>query len=928
MLNEKNLQKEFGSPSEEIEYLRERVKQSEEKARRNFSEVNTDSIIRDEIRSYAALPEDIIPKGQRVMENHAKEIVLELTPETHDKKIEELFGVLEEKGIKNALTILAHFKNPHLEDDFHRFLVQYVKSGYGSSSESIPVSDKKALRHTLFEVSFPLKKPDEKEKPLKEVLTMMEQFYMGLIGATGEKEDRNYFSIEVANPEGDKETAFYVSVPDTKKDLFEKQIISVFPDVKIFERKDDYNIFNYGGEFVCGFATLHENSIFPIKTYDAFDYDPLNIILNAFSKLEKDTEGAALQIVLEPEKGDFLWSYKDALKKLEAGIKPKEALDMRHSFAGYFGKTVKDIFLGAAKEMIMPGGTSSSEKKPENNGALIEEVKQKIATPLCHAAIRIVASAKTYERAHDIFESIKVSFSQFEKTTGNKFKWHKVEGESKFHFARAFSYRAPVKSESIPLSIREITTIVHFPDNIESSPHLRVATSASAPAPVGLPESGVTLGINADRNTTTVVRMLPEDRLRHMYVIGQTGTGKTTLLKNMIIQDIKAGDGVCFIDPHGSDINDILAAIPKERINDVIYFDPGHSARPMGLNMLEYDPAFPEQKTFVVNELLSIFNKLFDMKVAGGPMFEQYFRNSVQLVMDSPESGNTLLEVMRVLSSKEFRNEKLSTCKNPLVVQFWREIAEKAGGESSLQNMVPYITNKFDVFLSNDVMRTIVLQEESAFNLREIMDTKKIFLVNLSKGRLGEINANLLGLILVGKILMAALSRVDSFGKTLPPFYLFMDEFQNITTSSISDILSEARKYGLSLTVAHQFIAQLDEKIKDAVFGNVGSVAAFRVGAEDSEFLKKQFEPVFSETDLMNLDNRQCFIRLLSHGKPLRPFSMHTLPPEKGMPEIAPKIKELSYLRYGKDRLLVEDEIMSRYKKPAPEPPRSLETPL
>jgi hypothetical protein len=268
------------------------------------------------------------------------------------------------------------------------------------------------------------------------------------------------------------------------------------------------------------------------------------------------------------------------------------------------------------------------------------------------------------------------------------------------------------------------------------------------------------------------------------------------------------------------------------------------------------------------------------------------------------------------LADKTFRQLKLSRCKNPIVVQFWKEIAEKAGGEASLSNIVPYITSKFDVFLSNEIMRPIVAQEKSSFNFREIMDDKKILLVNLAKGRLGDINSNLLGLIIVGKLLMAALSRVDSFGKELPPFYLYIDEFQNVTTDSISTILSEARKYKLSLTIAHQFIAQLDEKIKDSVFGNVGSMSVFRVSSEDSEYLEKQFAPVFSAKDLMNVDNHNSFVKKLSGGRPVKPFSMETNLPPRGTKILLDKIKELSYLKYGKDRGEVESIIMEKYKKP------------
>ena len=387
----------------------------------------------------------------------------------------------------------------------------------------------------------------------------------------------------------------------------------------------------------------------------------------------------------------------------------------------------------------------------------------------------------------------------------------------------------------------------------------------------------------------------------------------------MAIQDIQNGDGVCVIDPHGVDINDILGAVPKHRMKDVIYFDPGYTKRPMALNMLEYDENYPEQKTFVVNEMFSIFQKLYgDVPESMGPMFEQYFRNATMLVIEDPSSGNTLLDVSRVLANEEFRKMKLSECKNPIITQFWRDVAEKAGGESALANIVPYITSKFDVFLANDIMRPIIAQSKSSFNFRKIMDERKILLVNLAKGRLGDINAHLIGLILVGKILMAALSRVDDIqqgGQNTPDFYLYLDEFQNITTDSISTILSEARKYKLCLTIAHQFIAQLDDKIKNSVFGNVGSICSFRVGADDAEYLKNQFEPVFTVNDLMNIDNRNAYLKMLVDGRPVRPFNIETLPPAQGSPEIIETLKQFSYLTYGRDREEVEKEIQAKYNK-------------
>jgi hypothetical protein len=308
-----------------------------------------------------------------------------------------------------------------------------------------------------------------------------------------------------------------------------------------------------------------------------------------------------------------------------------------------------------------------------------------------------------------------------------------------------------------------------------------------------------------------------------------------------------------------------------------------------------------------------------------GPMFEQYFRNATMLVMDDPESGNTLMDISRVMADAQFRRKKLEKATNPVVIQFWREIASKAGGEASLENIVPYIVSKFDVFTANDYMRPIIGQQRSAFNFREVMDQKKILLVNLSKGRLGEINANLIGMIFVGKILMAALSRVDDPTMSFPPFYLHIDEFQNISTNSIASILSEARKYKLGLSVVHQFIAQLDPAIRDAVFGNVGSMAVFRVGNEDAQVLENQFAPVFNTHDIMNIPNYKAYMRVLANGVPTPPFSIDAMPPTETDHTKVARLIEQSYARYGRSRNEIEEEIRIRYQKPAPPvPPASL----
>jgi len=706
---------------------------------------------------------------------------------------------------------------------------------------------------------------------------------------------------------------FYAAVPNGRRDLFEKQLLAIFPNAHLSIQPNDYNIFAEGNAALGSTAELYHYPMLALKDYSDFDYDPLNSILNSFAKIAEQGEGAALQIIVKPRGDRYVKHYRRVLDALRRGEHRSRALSMPDHLAGEAAREVGNIFFGksaAKREEVLQQARSTEANKSE-----IELVEKKTATSIVATTIRLATSASTKERAHGMLHELESSFNQFESAHGNRIVWKRAEGLGARSFFHDFTFRLFSQKREMPLSLRELTTLYHFPPKgIESTPNLRQARFTQAAASLDLPREGILLGTNTFRGQTTEVRMDEEDRLRHLYVIGQTGTGKTGFLKTLIQQDIKAGNGLCFIDPHGNDIIDVLASVPPERYEDVIYFDPAYLDRPFGLNLLEYDPAHPEQKTFIVNEMLAIFRRLYgDVPESMGPAFEQYFRNATMLVMEDPASGSTLMDIGRVLSNAEFRNFKLSRSHNPVVNQFWMEIATKAEGEASLQNIVPYITNKFDDFTANDFMRPIIGQQVSSFQFRDLMDSKKILLVNLSKGRLGERNANLLGLILVGKLFMAALSRADSPGKDFPPFYLYIDEFQNITTDSIPGILSEARKYKLSLTIAHQFLAQVDEKIRNAVFGNVGSMAVFRVGEDDGEFFAKQFAPVFSALDFVNIENRNAYVRMLAHGIPQRPFNIKTINLEKGNLDQIDDLRELSYLSYGRDRTTVENTIRSRY---------------
>ena len=907
----------FQTPQEELDYLRAHVKAREEQLI-NIGHVEHagENAARDVIGEYKKIPAEQLVHGDNIIgKKEAEGIVLALRPESHDNVMEELLGIVITKGIRNAFSVVEAMSNPHIDDDFHRILIQYLKTGQAGFDfkEGSPVY--KALNMTLFEITLPPPTDEaDKSKSFKEFIGAMEQFYAGMqsIGEGRYNEKENYFTLEVALSNQNDEVVVYASIPNKHLSLFEKQILAFYHNAKVREVADDYNVFNENGGSVGAYASFTERPVMPIKTYDNIEHDPMNPILNVFSKLKTAGEGAAIQLVIAPVGDKFINEFHMILDDVKDGISVKHAADNFYKFNKAFLKAGKDLLFGhkekeeEKKEKYMKG------RRAVDEGA-VEKIGNKIKSTIMKANIRVIASAETKERAEAILKEIESSFNQFSEAASNSFIFEQVIGSELKKLFHDFSYRTFSPDKILPMNLKELASVFHFPVGIGSQPQLKEAKAGIAPAPIEMGQEGIILGINSYRGKDTEIHMAREDRMRHFYVIGQTGTGKTNIMLNMITQDIRNGDGCCYIDPHGTDIQTILSRIPKERIDDVIYFDPAYTSRPMGLNMLEYDTKYPEQKTFVVNEMMGIFNKLFDMKIGGGAMFEQYFRNSAFLVMEDPESGSTLLEITRVLADKEFRDLKLSRCKNPIIKQFWVS-AEQTTGDQSLANFVPYISSKFDNFISNDIMRPVVLQQNSVFNFRKIMDEKKILLVNLSKGRLGDINANLIGLVLVGKIQMAALSRVDMFGKPMNDFYLYIDEFQNVTTDSIASILSEARKYRLSLNIAHQYITQLEENIKNAVFGNVGSMAVFRVGTEDATFLEPKFKEKFTAHDITKLDNYNAYVSMLVKGQPTKPFNLTTLPPEKGNPEIVDSLKELSYVKYGRDRAEVEAEIMARYK--------------
>jgi hypothetical protein len=751
-----------------------------------------------------------------------------------------------------------------------------------------------SLKFTLFLVKMSGITSEEirdSGKQEKDWIRLMEDFYSSLnsLSKEGLFGVDPWIALEIVKLKED--IIFYVAVPKRFENFIEKEIYSIYPTAQI-EKTNDYNIFSPAENVCCGYLKTTKPLYLPIKTYNQMDTDPLSSITNIFTKL-KTREEAAVQLIIK--KGSNSW--------YERGRMIYNEVAQGKNFFQAMGAT---NFISTIK------GKNENVVASNPDEELLKALEGKLNKDSFETNIRLVVSTDNKIRSESIFLEMANSFAQFGSNKTNAFRLVRTKKGAFDELIYKYSFRLFDNFQKNILGIEEITSIFHFPTPLTKTPNIKTVKSKISSPPTNIPKEGLLLGYNIYREEKKDIHLKKDDKRRHVYIIGQTGTGKSSALSSMALQDIKNGEGMGMLDPHGDLIDDILSKMPKERIEDVVLFDPTNLERSIGLNMLEYDHRFPEQKTFIVNEMINILDKLYDLRQTGGPMFEQYARNALMLLMDDPNETYTLIEVPKVLADANFRRKLLAKCKNFLVKEFWEKQAEQAGGEGALKNMVPYITSKFDNFISNDYMRPIIGQTKSTFNFREIIDGKKVFLVNLSKGRLGELNSSLLGLIITSKLSLAAFSRVDIPEDQRNDFYLYMDEFQNFATNTISTILSEARKYRLSLIISHQFIAQLPEEIRDAVFGNVGTIASFRVGAEDAQFLEKEFEPIFNSQDLMNIDNFNFYIKMMIDGQTSKPFNIKTYPPEKGNYDLVKDIKEYYSLTYARSRHIVDDEIMRR----------------
>ena len=769
----------------------------------------------------------------------------------------------------------------------------------------------RSLEMSLFLIRLPRYKVDEKgeEGDVKKIIAKIEQFYANFLNIDrGRGILKKFFqglprvAFEIASEQGGSDISFYIAVPSEYENSLNKYVQGVYPGAVLEKKPEDYTIFEPEGEISASYLRLKNTFYAPINTYQELGTDPLESIANSVSDIVP-SEGAAIQVVIRP----ISFNLRDKGEKVLSQIINEGKTLGQAVFTVHMGPLLKLIADLSKKEV-----NDLTKKERKVDDMVIEGIRAKIKKPAFSVGIRLVGVADTKSRSQEILHNLESSFSQFSSGM-NGFNSFQVKGKRKMRrFIYNFAFRNFQKGEANILNSEELASIYHFPLSHIESPYIKWVKTKEAPPPSELPSKGeVFIGEAVYRGDKKPIHIASlNDRRRHFYIIGQTGTGKTTLLREMIRQDIINGRGVGVIDPHGDLIEDTLANIPKERIEDVVLFEPSDMERPCGLNMLEWSE--PEQKDLVVAEMIMIFSNLFPPEFIG-PNFEQYMKNAMLALMADKSNPGTLVEIPRMFTDDRFMEKKLEKVTDLLVRNFWLRQWKQTTGQTR-SDFLGYVISKIGRFIQNEMMRNIIGQSRSSFDFGEVMDGRKIFLANLSKGLIGEINSSLLGLILVSKMQISALRRARVPEEERRDFYLYIDEFQNFTTDSIATILSEARKYRLCLILAHQYMPQLKEEIRDAVIGNVGTIASYRIGASDAEFLEKQFNPEFSKFDLGNLDNYQYITKMLVNNKVTSPFKINAPFPVSGNREIIKMVKDISKLKYGRPRTVVEQEIIERSK--------------
>ena len=746
-----------------------------------------------------------------------------------------------------------------------------------------------------------------------------EQLFASLHGILRDKRElklsrgaQEHLSFEVASVNG--QIRFYVWIPRSLQSFVEGQIYAQYPTVQIHQASEDYteherdHSVTYTTEM-----TLTASEFLPIKTFQTFEVDPLAGITGTLAKLESTGEELWIQVLAKPVEDSWQIEADHWISRLREGsasILPSVGGSMRW-LGGLFAA------LWRPPEEGLAGG--KGPEISERNKTRIAEAEKKATKLGYEVKIRLAYLGENQTNAKLRMQALVGTFKQFNSTNLNGFKPIKAAYGKEFlekYRRRAFF------GDGFILNIEELASVFHLPHTNVETPNIVWASAKTAEPPSKLPvltgsdtndDQISAFGVTNFRGINHQFGMLRYDRSRHVYIIGQTGAGKSGLLELFALSDIFHNQGYAIIDPHGDFAINNMKFIPGSRLNDVVYFNPADTAYPLGFNPLEVTN--PNQKTNISSEVIGVLKRMFGE--SWGPRLEYILRYTILALLDRPET--TMLDITRMLTDKNFRKETLGYCRDTVVLQFWN-VEFASWNDKFVAEAVAPVLNKVGAFTANPIIRNIIGQPKSTFNIRQIMDEGKILIVNLSKGLIGEDNAAILGSFLVTKIQLAAMSRSDIPDiRDRRPFYLYVDEFQNFATDSFATILSEARKYGLNLTVANQYISQMNETVRDAVFGNVGTMISFRVSADDAPILAKQFEPNFEAVDLLQMHNRNFVINMVIGGEKTPAFSARTLELPPSQADNTLHIIEHSRRMYSRSREDVEKEINAAIM-PQPQP--------
>ena len=750
----------------------------------------------------------------------------------------------------------------------------------------------------------------DKRELTQEVLSQAQVMY-NVISSTATKGFKSkvygqrHLSFEIIARDG--LVYYYAVVPVVLVDVVRQAIAAAYPSARLQE-VEEHNIFSEVGKMsgtIGGEFTLKKAGHLPIATYEETKRDASRALLNALSAAGRE-DGIGIQILMRPANESWVKRSISAADKITKNKGKKSGISGALSSGGVM------------EALWKPPESSDKSEKPEEKQltslekATIEAIEEKTRYPGYEVLIRVVVSANTSARSQMLLKNVVSAFALFDSPSHNGFKFAISRNIEELVTAYIFRFFPQSVSGNI-LNTVELATVFHLPDQstIPTS-QVQRQMSKQVDGPTDVMDEGVLLGYNEFRGSKKPIRLSTNDRRRHTYIIGQTGTGKSVLLENIAYQDMLEGRGFAFVDPHGDSVEALLGKVPKERVEDVIYFNPGDMTNPIGLNMFEFDT--PDQKDFLIQEAINMLYGLYDPGHTGiiGPRLEHIFRNCALLLMSDP-GGGTFIDIPKLLVDQDYMKSKLKHVTDQSVLDFWTKEFPASQRSNEAGEVISWVVSKFGPFISNDAMRNIIGQTKSGFNLRDIMDNKKILLVNLSKGKMGELNSKLLGIIFVMKFQAAAMGRANVPESERQDFALFVDEFQNFATDSFESILSEARKYRLNLVLGNQFMTQLTDKIREAIIGNVGTVVSGRIGITDAEVLIKKFTPTFETEDLTKMPNHESITSVMINNVPSAPFSMAWIAPmgESNM-QLNGALKRLSAAKYGKPRAIVEKAIFDR----------------